>query len=90
MKGFLRLFPWLLYATDPRWTRMAGRLFPRNTHQAERWIHILLGVGLLSLTVPGPSTPWGFLGLVPLATGLAGSFPMYTLFGISRCRAKAR
>jgi hypothetical protein len=69
---------------------MPGRLFPRNTHPVERGIRVLLGVGLLSLTVLGPSTPWGYLGLIPLATGLVGSCPVYTLFGISTTRVKAR
>jgi hypothetical protein len=69
---------------------MAGKMFPRNEHSVERAIRVLLGLGILSLTVVGPKSPWGFLGLVPLATGLIGSCPLYTLFGISTCRVKAR
>ena len=69
---------------------MAGRIFPVNEHPVERTIRVFLGLGILSLTVMGPKTPWGFLGLVPLATGLIGSCPLYTLLGISTCRVKAR
>lgn len=69
---------------------MAGRIIPRNEHPVERTFRVLLGLGILSLTVVGPKTPWGFLGLVPLATGLIGSCPLYTLLGISTCRVKAR
>lgn len=60
-------------------------LLPRNEHSAERVLRVLLGVGILSLTLLGPKTPWGLLGLVPLATGVLGSCPLYTLLGISTC-----
>ena len=69
---------------------MAGRIFPRNEHSVERTIRVVLGMGILSLTVIGPRTPLGLLGLVPLATGLLGSCPLYTILGISTCRVKAR
>lgn len=39
----------------------------------DRGIRIALGLGLLSLTVVGPQTLWGLLGLVPRLTGL-GAF----------------
>ncbi|MGE3171524.1 MAG: DUF2892 domain-containing protein [Planctomycetota bacterium] len=61
------------------------RLFPANEHPAERVVRIALGLGLISLAFVGPQTAWGWLGLVPLATGLLGSCPLYTLFGISTC-----
>lgn len=64
---------------------MSARIFPRNEHRLERVARIVVGVGLLLLTVVGPRTPWGLLGLVPLATGLLGSCPLYTLFGVSTC-----
>jgi hypothetical protein len=60
-------------------------LFPTNEHLVERVLRVALGLGLLSLAFLGPKTPWGFLGLVPLATGLLGSCPLYTLLGISTC-----
>ncbi len=69
---------------------MAKTLFPKNEHAVERGIRILLGVGLLSLAFVGPKTPWGYLGLVFLATGILGSCPLYAVFGISTCRVKAR
>lgn len=64
---------------------MASSLFPRNEHNVERGLRILLGLGLLSLVFVGPQTLWGLLGVVPLATGLMGSCPLYTLLGISTC-----
>lgn len=64
---------------------MSANLFPRNEHAVERVIRIVLGVALLALVVVGPKTYWGLLGVVPLATGLLGTCPLYTLFGISTC-----
>jgi hypothetical protein len=65
-------------------------LFPTNEHPIERVLRVLLGLGVLSLAFVGPRTAWGYLGLVPLATGLLGTCPLYTLFGWSTCPVKAR
>jgi hypothetical protein len=64
---------------------MAGKLFTRNEHRIERALRIALGLGLLSMVFVGPRTYWGLLGLVPLATGLLGTCPLYTVFGLSTC-----
>ena len=60
-------------------------LFPRNEHRTDRVIRVVLGLGLLSLVWIGPQTAWGWVGLVPLVTGLAGRCPLYRMFGISTC-----
>lgn len=65
-------------------------LFPTNEHSIERVIRVALGVVLLSLVFFGPQTYWGLLGIVPLATGLLGSCPLYTLLGVSTCSIKQR
>jgi hypothetical protein len=62
-----------------------SKLFPRNEAKIERVIRVVAGIGLLSLVFVGPQTPWGWIGVVPLATGLIGSCPLYTLLGISTC-----
>jgi Inner membrane protein YgaP-like, transmembrane domain len=62
------------------------KLLPHNEHAVDRAVRIALGIVLLALVFAGPHTPWGWLGLVPLATGLIGSCPLYTLFGLSTCR----
>jgi hypothetical protein len=67
---------------------MFSRLFPRNEHVAERVIRVLAGLGILSLTVIGPKSLWGLIGILPLLTGLIGSCPAYTLLGISTCPMK--
>jgi len=65
---------------------MSIRLFPRNEHVVERVIRVVLGLGLLSLVFVGPQTPWGYIGLLLLVTGLLGSCPLYTLLGFSTRR----
>jgi hypothetical protein len=51
----------------------------------DRGLRIALGLGLLSLTVIGPQTWWGLVGLIPLATGLLGFCPFYRCAGMSTC-----
>lgn len=67
---------------------MAASLLPNNEHNVERAIRVLLGLALLSLVFVGPQTAWGWLGVVPLVTGLIGSCPLYTAFGFSSCPIK--
>ena len=49
----------------------------------DRIVRIALGVGLLTLTVAGPQTLWGLVGIVPLLTGVMGFCPLYRVFGFS-------
>jgi hypothetical protein len=67
-----------------------ANLFPTNEHPMERILRVIVGLGLLALVFVGPKTAWGFLGLVPLATGLLGTCPLYTVLGFSTCPVKAR
>ncbi len=61
------------------------KLFPINQHPLERGVRVALGLVGLSLAFVGPQTAWGYLGAIPLLTGLVGSCPAYTLFGITTC-----
>ena len=54
-----------------------------NEGTLDRVIRVILALGLLSLLLIGPVPGWGIvglLGLLPLATGLTGFCPTYTLF----------
>jgi hypothetical protein len=64
-----------------------SRLLAKNEHFVDRALRVALGLGLLGLTFLGPHTALGYLGLIPLATGLLGSCPVYSLLGLSTCRA---
>ena len=65
---------------------MLEKIFPRNEHLIDRALRVALGLALLSLVFVGPQSYWGLIGLVPLLTGLVGSCPLYTVFGIGTCR----
>jgi hypothetical protein len=54
----------------------------------DRALRVVLGLGLLAITVFGPQSMWGLIGLGPLATGLVGFCPLYRVFGFSTCAAK--
>ena len=57
-----------------------------NESKFDRWLRVALGIAMLSLVFIGPRTAWGWLGLIPLATGLAGFCPLYRVVGVSTCR----
>ncbi len=57
-----------------------------NEGTFDRILRVIVGLGLLSLIFVGPQTVWGYVGLVPLLTGLVGYCPLYSLLGI--CTAK--
>lgn len=58
----------------------------QNIHNIERGVRVVAGLAIISLVFIGPQTPWGWLGVIPLATGLIGWCPPYALFGISTCK----
>jgi O-antigen ligase len=57
-----------------------------NIGGIERIIRIVAGLVLIALAVTGTVGVWGWLGLVPLATGLMGWCPPYSLLGINTCK----
>jgi hypothetical protein len=61
---------------------------PTNEGTADRALRVVLGIAILSLAFVGPRTPWGYLGFVPLLTGVFGFCPLYTVFGFSTCPVK--
>lgn len=65
-------------------------LFPRNEGTVDRTLRVVVGIGILSLAFVGPQSPWGYLGLLPIVTGLLGTCPAYTILGLSTCPMKAR
>ena len=60
----------------------------KNEGTIDRALRVVLGAGLISLVFIGPQTNWGWIGLVPLVTGIIGNCPVYSLFGISTCSVK--
>mgnify|MGYP001817764824 CR=1 FL=1 len=60
----------------------------RNVGSIDRTLRVIIGLSLISLVFIGPQTIWGWIGIVPLATGLIGWCPPYALLGINSCGAK--
>lgn len=58
----------------------------QNEGTIDRVVRVALGLAVLSLVFVGPQTPWAWIGLVPIVTGLAGWCPLYTVFGINTCK----
>jgi len=58
----------------------------KNISSVERIIRVTAGIAILSLAFVGPRSPWAYLGIIPLTTGLLGWCPPYALLGISTCK----
>lgn len=58
----------------------------QNIHNIERVVRVVVGLGITSLVFVGPQSPWAWLGLIPVATGLLGWCPPYSLLGINTCK----
>jgi hypothetical protein len=50
-----------------------------NISQLERYLRVIIGAGLLMWTLFFEGAAWGWFGIVPLATGLMGWCPLYSL-----------
>lgn len=59
-----------------------------NIHPIERGLRVAGGLFLMSLAFWGPNSSWFLLGIIPVATGLVGWCPLYTMLGISTCTNK--
>ncbi len=57
-----------------------------NEGGVDRGMRIIIGAVVISLVFWGPQSPWGWLGVIPLVTGLIGWCPAYSLFGIKTCK----
>ncbi len=60
----------------------------KNEGKVDRILRVVAGAALISLVFVGPQTPWGWVGLVPLVTGLIGNCPVYSLLGLNTCGIK--
>lgn len=60
-------------------------LFSRNLGTIDRSLRIFGGILLIALASVDWIGPWGYVGLVPLITGIAGKCPLYSVFGLSSC-----
>ena len=57
----------------------------RNEGTVDRVLRVIVGLAILSLAFVGPKSAWGYVGLIPLITGLVGTCPIYMMLGIRTC-----
>ncbi|PHR83976.1 MAG: hypothetical protein COA59_08485 [Colwellia sp.] len=60
----------------------------KNIGNLDRVLRLLIGVIGVGLVFFGPQTTWGWLGLVPLLTGLINFCPLYKVLGINTLSSK--
>jgi hypothetical protein len=61
----------------------------KNVGGIDKILRIIVGLVLIALVFVGPQTVWGWIGLVPLLTGLVGFCPIYKIFGLNSCPLKS-
>lgn len=64
-------------------------MFKTNVGGIDRVLRIVAGLVLIGLTLMGTIGPWGWIGVVLLATGLLSSCPLYSIIGLNTCPMKS-
>jgi hypothetical protein len=57
----------------------------KNVGTVDRVVRLVVGIVLIALVFVGPQTPWGWIGIIPLATAVIGWCPAYRLLGLRTC-----
>lgn len=59
-----------------------------NVGSIDRILRIVLGLALIALTLTGTIGVWGWIGVVPVVTAVAGFCPLYAVLGLRTCPMK--
>ncbi len=65
---------------------MTSSFFCPNVGPADRAVRIVIGLALIALVFMGPMTPFGWVGVIPLMSGLLGWCGLYSVLKISTCK----
>ena len=57
----------------------------QNEGSLDRTLRVIVGIVLIAMVFVGPKAAWGWIGVIPLLTGLLGVCPLYRLVGMSTC-----
>jgi hypothetical protein len=60
-----------------------------NVGMIDKVVRIIVGLVLIGLTVAGTIGVWGWIGVVPLVTGIMGWCPLYLLIGVNTCKSES-
>lgn len=61
-----------------------------NVGSVDRILRIVVGLVLIALAATGTVGVWGWIGVVPVLTGLFKFCPAYTLLGMNTCPMQAK
>jgi NADH:ubiquinone oxidoreductase subunit 4 (subunit M) len=56
-----------------------------NVGTIDRSLRVVAGLALIALAATGTVGMWGYIGVVPLLTGLFSVCPAYSIFGMNTC-----
>jgi hypothetical protein len=56
-----------------------------NMGGIDRTLRVVVGLALVIMAVTGTIGAWGWLGVIPVLTGVVGFCPAYLPFGFSTC-----
>lgn len=59
----------------------------KNMGNTDRWIRVIIGLAIIAVGIYFKSW-WGLIGIIPLATALINTCPLYLPFGISTRKSK--
>jgi hypothetical protein len=57
----------------------------KNVGNTDRALRVFIGALLILLSLLNVIGPWGWIGLLPIATGLLRFCPAYTILGLRSC-----
>jgi hypothetical protein len=59
-----------------------------NVGGVDRALRVVAGLALIGLAATGTVGAWGWIGIVPLATGAFSFCPLYSVLGMNTCPMK--
>lgn len=59
--------------------------FSPNVGNIDRFFRVAIGLLLVSLAITGAIGVWGYIGIVPIITGVTRYCPLYKLVGLNTC-----
>ena len=62
-----------------------GAKMKLNVGGIDRILRIVVGLALIGATLAGMIGVWGWIGVVPLLTGIFKFCPAYAIFGMNTC-----
>lgn len=71
---------------------MAVMAVKTNVGTVDRWIRIVVGLGIIAIAVLGFVSPWwlGLIGIIPIFTAIGGWCPVYEFLGWESCKTAGR